>query len=316
MMSNGKVLVLGATGGIGGEVARHLADTGWQVSALARRQVVGEHPAVHWLLGDAMDASAVAKAAKGCEVIVHAVNPPGYKNWAGLALPMLEHTLAAAKAQKATVLLPGTLYNYGPDSFPLIDEAAPQQPLTRKGAIRVAMEQRLRAFADEDGQAIVVRAGDFFGPRAGNNWFAQWVRPGKAVTRVVNPGSCGHQWAYLPDLAKAMVEVLVKRQQLPAFSNLHFEGHWDSDGKQMANAIADVARRHSGKTPRMVGFPWTWVPALGLFNETLRELNEMRYLWQQPVRLDNSRLRALLGAEPHTPLHQAVEESLRGLGCL
>jgi nucleoside-diphosphate-sugar epimerase len=40
----------------------------------------------------------------------------------------------------------------------------------------------------------------------------------------------------------------------------------------------------------------------------------MRYLWQQPIRLDNHRLTAFLGAEPHTPLGQAVRETLVGLG--
>ena len=31
-------------------------------------------------------------------MIVHAANPPGYKNWRGLALPMLKNTIAAAVA--------------------------------------------------------------------------------------------------------------------------------------------------------------------------------------------------------------------------
>jgi len=45
-------------------------------------------------------------------------------------------------------------------------------------------------------------------------------------------------------------------------------------------------------------------------------MREMRYLWQQPVQLDNARLVEMLGREPHTPLDEAVEASLRGLGCL
>jgi hypothetical protein len=43
---------------------------------------------------------------------------------------------------------------------------------------------------------------------------------------------------------------------------------------------------------------------------------EMRYLWKRPLRLDNSKLVKVLGSEPHTPLDQAVRESLEGLGCL
>jgi nucleoside-diphosphate-sugar epimerase len=43
---------------------------------------------------------------------------------------------------------------------------------------------------------------------------------------------------------------------------------------------------------------------------------EMRYLWREPLRMDNSRLVAPLGQEPHTPLDDAVKETLKGLGCL
>jgi hypothetical protein len=52
------------------------------------------------------------------------------------------------------------------------------------------------------------------------------------------------------------------------------------------------------------------------FVATLRELREMKYLWDQPVRMSNSRLSAVLGQEPHTPWDEAVEATLEGLGCL
>jgi nucleoside-diphosphate-sugar epimerase len=50
------------------------------------------------------------------------------------------------------------------------------------------------------------------------------------------------------------------------------------------------------------------------FVPTLRELLEMRYLWKEPVQMVNSRLVQVLGREPHTPLDQAVEASLIGMG--
>jgi hypothetical protein len=36
----------------------------------------------------------------------------------------------------------------------------------------------------------------------------------------------------------------------------------------------------------------------------------MRYQWSQPQRLDNRKLLALLGDEPHTPLADAVRGAL------
>src|SRR5262252_3443519 len=74
----GKVLVLGATGGIGGETARQLRAAGWHVRALHRdpRRVAAAEPRFEWIAGDAMNGADVLAAARGADVILHAVNPP------------------------------------------------------------------------------------------------------------------------------------------------------------------------------------------------------------------------------------------------
>ena len=321
MDSKYMVLVLGATGGIGGEMARQLRDAGWKVRAMQRSvPAAGElKDGIQWLRGDAMQRADVLAAAQGCSVIVHAVNPPGYRRWAELVLPMLDNTIAAAKAERATIVLPGTVYNYGPDAFPLLTETSPQQPVTRKGAIRMALEQRLQAASQQDARVLIVRAGDFFGPQAGNSWFAQGlVKPGRAVRRISNPGQqgVGHQWAYLPDVARTMVALLARRETLDAFARFHFEGHWDADGTQMAQAICRVVARRTGAAPRSAAFPWWLMRLASPFVVTLREMQEMRYLWHQPVRLDNTRLVTLLGHEPHTELDEAVQATLEGLDCM
>lgn len=314
-------LVLGASGGIGGEVARQLRDAGWRVLGL-KRGLAAAHElrdGIHWLRGDALNAADVASAARGCGVIVHAVNPPGYRDWDRLVLPMLEHSIAATVAEGATLVLPGTVYNFGPDAFPLLREDAPQRPLTRKGAIRAEMEARLRAASGRGARVIVVRAGDFFGPQAGNSWFSQGlVKPGRPVRSVSNPAApgVGHQWSYLPDVARTMVELLARRDSLPAFASLHMAGHWDATGRQMAEAIQRVVARRGGRAPRIAAFPWWLLNLASPFVTTFKEMREMRYLWQRPVRMDNTRLVAALGREPHTPLDEAVEAALTGLGCL
>lgn len=318
-MEEKTVLVLGASGGIGGEVARVLKDGGWSVRALRRGLRQDEvRDGIHWLGGDALVREDVLRAARGCAVIVHAVNPPGYRGWAETVLPMIDHSIAAARRQSATLVLPGTVYNYGPDAFPLIAEDAPQHPTTRKGAIRVELERRLRA-ATADGacRAIVLRAGDFFGPRARNSWFSQGlVRPGRPVTTLRLPGRAAHQWAYLPDVAATMALLIERRARLEPFARFHLRGHWDEDGTRMARAIDTVVRRRGGQAPRVTDFPW-WLTALAApFSETLRELREMRYLWRQPVRMNNARLLSVIGAEPHTPWEEAVEATLAGMGCL
>jgi nucleoside-diphosphate-sugar epimerase len=314
-------LVLGATGGIGGEVARQLRDAGFQVRALKRGLAHEEQQrdGFTWIRGDAMSPEDVLRAARGCAVIVHAVNPPGYRRWAELVLPMLDNTVAAAIAERATIVLPGTVYNYGPDALPVLAEDAPQNPATRKGTIRAELERRLRTASQQGARVIVVRAGDFFGPRAGNNWFSQGlVKPGQPVAAVNLPGDrgVGHQWCYLPDVARTMVELLRHRERLEPFANFHMSGHWDADGMQVAASVQRVVARCSGRVPAIRRFPWWLIRLASPFVTTLRELLEMRYLWRQPVRMTNARLVATLGREPHTPLDEAVEATLVGLGCL
>ena len=310
-------LVLGATGGIGGAMASRLAEGGWHVRALNRDAAKARlaHPGYEWRQGDAMVAADVRDAAQGVSIIVHAVNPPGYRNWGKVVLPMIDNTIAAARAAGATIVLPGSVYNFGPDAFPVLREDSPQNPVTVKGAIRAEVEVRLKAASEQGVRTIVVRAGDFFGPGAANNWFSQGlVKAGKPVTSILYPGrkAIGHQWAYLPDVAETMFRLIERRNDLPAFAAFHMEGVWDADGTMMIGAIG----RADGRRLKVRAFPWRALPLLAPFVPFLRELREMRYLWSEAVKMDNARLVSMLGAEPHTPLDTAVRRTLESMGNL
>ena len=318
---NRTALVIGATGGIGSETAKALRASGWTVRALHRdppraKRDLPELAGIEWSKGDALDAAAVSAAAAGVSAIVHAANPPGYRNWGGLVLPMLENSIRAARASGARLVLPGTVYNYGPDAPELIDESVPQKPVTRKGKIRVAMEQRLLEASRQGQSVLIVRAGDFFGPHAKNNWFSQGlVKPGRPLRSVTYPGraSVSHAFAYLPDLATTIVRLLERSDELGRFEVFHFAGHAFERGVELAEATRRVAGAPNAPIRR---FPWVAIYLLAPLIETFREMLEMRYLWQQPLRLDNGKLRAFLGEEPHTPLEQALEVTLASLGCM
>lgn len=310
-------LVLGATGGIGGALARNLLEKGWQVRALNRKAaaMAASRPEFDWRQGDAMVPADVLAAAQGVDIIVHAVNPPGYRNWGKLVLPMLDSTITAAEAVGATIVLPGTIYNFGPDAFPTLTEESPQNPHTSKGAIRKEMEARLERAAGRGVRVIIVRAGDFFGPGAANNWFSQgMVKAGQPVKSVLYPGrkGLGHQWAYLPDVAETMARLIARGDELPAFAVFHMNGVWDHDGRQMITAIEKAV----GRKVKARQFPWWSLPLLAPFVPLFRELREMRYLWAEPIRMDNARLVRTLGEEPHTPIDIAVRRTLVASGCL
>jgi len=306
-----QALVIGATGGVGGAIAERLQADGWRVRALNRNPEAAREtrPGLDWVQGDAMVEADVIAAAQGCQVIVHGANPPAYRNWAGLQMPMLQSTIAAARATGARILFPGTVYNFGPDAFPTLTEASPQHPLTRKGKIRVQMETALR---NAGVPVLIVRAGDFFGPKPGNNWLSQGlVKPNRPIGSVMYPGpmEIAHAWAYLPDVAETFVRLLAT--DLGDFEVFHMRGQ-EVTGHQMVAGLQEAA----GRKLAVHSLPWLAIAAVAPFNETLREMQEMRYLWNGPVVMDNARLVAKLGAEPRTPLAEALRAALVGQGSL
>lgn len=309
-------LVLGATGGIGGGVASALHARGYRVRAMHRNPAphARKTPQFEWVKGDAMNREDVIAASAGASLIFHGVNPPGYRNWKTLAMPMLESTIAAAKQRNARILFPATIYNFGRDVLPEPSEDSPQNATTRKGRIRVAMEERLREAAWEGIQVIMVRAGDFFGgAAAGNSWFGQVVKPGQPLRAIIRPATpgVGHQWAYLPDLAETFARLNERADELPTFARFHFEGFYDEDGMQMAEAIRRVAGNPNLK---IRPFPWFIVPLLAPFMTLMRELLEVRYLWRVPLHMHNDRLIAFLGEEPRTPIDAAIRTAMAEIG--
>jgi nucleoside-diphosphate-sugar epimerase len=302
-------LILGATGSAGRAAAGAFLARGWRVRAMHRKI---DQPAsgMEWVWGDAMDPDAVTRAAKGATVILHAVNPPGYRRWRQLAIPMLANSIAAAKASGARLIFPGNIYNYAPNAGLSVDERAPQLPVSRKGKVRVEMEHMLVQGARQGARSLVIRAGDFFGPGAATSWLhAAMLKPGKPPKSIAYPGvpSVGHLWAFLPDFAEAIVSLAAAERGLPAFDVFHFGGHWIDPGVEMAH---EVARAVGHPELPIRPMPWTLLRLASPFSGFLRELLDVEYLWRVPIRLNNNKLNALIGPEPHTPLDEAVRRSL------
>lgn len=325
-MQSKSILVLGATGGVGSAVAATFLAHGWRVRALTRRLdasavVPKDWAGIKWVVGDAMNPADVCRAARDeagqpVDCIFHGLNPPRYQRWRELALPMLANAIEAAKQSGARLLFPGNVYNYGPDAGLWVDEAAPQNPLTRKGQVRVEMEAMLHEACHQGLRAMVVRAGDFFGRSGPSTWFSTvMVKPGRPVRKVLLPAEpqVGHAWAYLPDLAETFYRLAVQEAQLPAFESFHFGGHWMQDSIELVESIGRVAGQGNIKVRRA---PWRLIAWLAPWVGLMREIHEMRYLWRVPLRLNNRKLVQLLGQEPHTPLDEAVRQALADQGCL
>jgi nucleoside-diphosphate-sugar epimerase len=305
----GRIIVLGGAGRLGRAAAQAFKSAGWQVASLVRgSSAAGAAPGTEIVEVDARDSESVIAASRGADVVLNALNVP-YTDWARVALPFAETAIAAARYSGATLMFPGNLYNYGADMPARIDEATPMRPSSRKGAMRLAIEERMRA--DAGLHTIILRAGDYFGGEGLGSWFDRVVIKEIGAGRLTYPGPLDtvHEWAYLPDLAQALVGLAEQRKRLAPFTTCGFAGHAVT-GRQFTAAISRACRRDF----KIDFMPWRLLKAMGLIVPIFRELCEVSYLWSTPHAINGTRLAELIGDIPHTPLDQAVTASLAALG--
>ncbi len=312
------VLVLGATGSFGGGVAAELMRRGLRLRVLARSPekaaaalacVAGaDTGALEVVAGDVQDRALVAEAAAGCAVIVHGINYP-YDQWLPHMETASDNVVAAAKAAGAAILFPGNVYGLGAQTEGALDEAAPNRPCSRKGELRVRLEDDLRRASNDGVQVLIVRAGDYFGPSVRNGLVDPLFGNAAAGKRMQALGNLeiAHEWVYLPDLARVAVELIERRASLARFEIVHLAGHVAETNRAFLEAVAREAG-HPGL--KIFNPPWLLLRALGLFDGVVRELIEMRYLFDGAVVLDGARLGALLPDYAATPLDEAIRATL------
>jgi nucleoside-diphosphate-sugar epimerase len=317
--SSPTVLILGANGRFGLAAAQGFAAAGWQVVASVRRAPDPGLPEAARVTTAAIDdAATLAREAAGARIVVHALNPP-YTEWQRSVLPMARAGMDVAEALGARFMLPGNVYNYGADMPATLTDAAPQLATTRKGRLRIQMEDEIEHRCREGRiAATILRAGDFFGGGSGS-WvdlvIAKSLRAGKLV--YPGPTDRAHAWAYLPDLARAFVATAARPARSAArFEQFGFAGH-TLTGAELLTGIEDAAAT-LGIAPargwKHGSMPWGVIRLGGLVVPMWRELAEMAYLWTVPHSVDGAALERAVGPLPATPLAEALRETLLGLG--
>ena len=308
-----KALVLGASGSFCGAVAQELVRRGWQVSALARdparlARLGSAADRVAIVKGDAQDGDALHSAAIGVDLIVHGVNYP-YPQWIPHMQTVTDNVIEAARANASRIVFPGNVYGFGAQTGSPLPETAAVLPGTRKGQLRVKLEQSLHdATIDGRAKVLIVRAGDYFGPTVRNGYVDRLfdnAQRGKAM-QVLGRPDVAHQWAYVPDLARLTVDLL----GLPAlkpFEVVHFKGNVVTTQREFLQLIATAAGKPNLRIQRL---PWGLLRLVGLVDPLMREVFEMRYLFDSAVIIDDPRRRELLPDFQATPLEQAVRETL------
>jgi nucleoside-diphosphate-sugar epimerase len=157
-------------------------------------------------------------------------------------------------------------------------------------------------------QVTVGRASDFFGPRAGGqSLIGDWVIPPALADKpasVMGDPDMPHTYTFVPDIGENLVRL---GESDDAIGRIW---HLPSPETRTTRDVVGLVYQAAGTRPRLRVTPAWQMRALGLVNRTVREINEMRYEFDEPFIVDSSRAEAELGLRA-TPLTDAIERTVR-----
>ncbi len=299
-------VVLGASGGVGNAVVRALVAQGKRVRGVTRSGKADVPAGVELVAADINHLDQARAVCREASVVYFCANP-AYNRWPQEFPPLLEGAIAGASAAGAKLIAAANLYVYAPTTQPLT-EALPWAPVTRKGKVRVAMDERLLA-AHRSGQvqAAIGRASDFFGPGAlnssvaGDRLFSALLagKPIQWIGRLDMP----HTLSYIDDFGRGLVtlgagpEALGQSWHIPAAEPV--TGH---EFLKLLFAEAGMQGKITRITPMLLR-------TVGLFNPLAREVVEMAYEFEQPFIMDGAKFTRAFGGTP-TPHQEAVIQTV------
>jgi len=221
---------------------------------------------------------------------------------------LMKRTLEAAIAEGVErLVLIGTVYPYGRPRSATVGEDHPREPHTFKGRMRKEQEDLVLA-ADAAGRirGTVLRLPDFYGPGVDKSFLHSAFQTALAggTANLVGPIDVPHEFVYVPDVGPVVRSLADKPE---AYGRVW---HLAGAGATTQRALVERIFAEAGRAPRFRVASKLMLRLLGLRDPFLREMVEMHYLLTQPVLLDDSALRGLLGAVSKTSYEEGIRQTL------
>jgi len=305
-----KAVVLGASGGMGYSLVHELVSRGIETIAFARsveklEALFAKQSGVTIKSGDVFKLNDLIRACEGVDVIFHSINIP-YPEWKEKQKILMANVLEAARQVSAKLFIVDNIYSYGRSPGQLVTETTPKQPHTKKGKIRLRLEQMAFAAQEQGVPVLLAHFPDFYGPNAGQTLLHVTLEAMNAMktARFIGDLSVEREYIFTPDGAKAAVELALRPEAYGQIWNI--PGHSTISGHELIGIMRSLTG-YSGKVGTvgkgMIGF-------LGLFNRYMREFYEMMYLNEEPVVLSGAKYERLIGPLPRTSYEEGITKTL------
>lgn len=300
-----KHIVLGAGGSIGNALAGELLRRGEPVRLVSRRGIRSN--GAESIQADLLDAASVRKAIlPGATVYLLAGLPYVTEVWREQWPKIMQNTIEACAASDAALIFFDNVYMYGRVDGAMTENTA-VNPVSRKGEVRARIAGDLLAAAKAGRvKGCIARAADLYGSGTPNSVPHQLVflplSKGKAAQWLVN-AHVPHSFTYTPDCGRALPLLASSADAWGEVWHLPTAAPPPS-GAQFVERAAQVL----GAAPRLkVLRPWM-VRVAGLFNATIRELNEMLYQYEVAYVFDSTKFEKRFGFAP-TPYERGIAET-------
>lgn len=302
-----RVLVLGASGGMGYSIVRELLDRGIQVKAFARtkeklEKLYGKDQNVTIITGDIFQVEDLKRAADDVDVIFQSANIP-YPEWEEKLELFMRNILIAARENGAKLAVVDNIYAYGRSGGKMVTEEFPKNPHTKKGRIRLNVENVIKQSSVD---ALIAHFPDFYGPNAEStllHYTIDNIVKGKRAGFVGNQ-EIKREFIFTPDGAKAIVNLALDERSYG--QNWNIPAYGTVNGKELIEMIREITGYNKGVSTiskNMIRF-------LGLFNPMMREAVEMFYLNEEPVVLDGSKYEKVFGEIPRTSYQEGLRQTI------
>ncbi|MFA4923771.1 MAG: SDR family NAD(P)-dependent oxidoreductase [Ignavibacteriaceae bacterium] len=307
-----KHLIIGFTGGIGRATAKALLEKNEHVVALVRNLQKAEKYAqglsgVEFIQGDAANLSDIEKALENCSTLFYCSNIP-YPRWQSEARELLSVSITAAINKKAKLVFPGNVYVYGKAQQTLVNEGHPHAALTKKGKIRIEMEQMIVHANKEHGVRFsIIRMPDFYGPFVINSFSEKIFQNALRGKKLQWFGGLNVpiELIYIEDGGEAMaIAGLSPKADAMQFN---VSGYSETTAKKFLKEISKQAGKHSKISSINIEF---LVALAGLFNPMAKEFKEMMYLKSERLIMTGELFRTTFDTLPATPYEEGIRKTL------
>lgn len=307
-----KHLIIGFTGGIGRATAKALLEKGESVVALVRNLQKAEKyteglSTIELIQGDAANLSDVEKALENCSTIYYCANVP-YPNWQAEARELLSVSVTAAINQKAKFVFPGNVYVYGKAQQTVVNEGHPHAASTKKGKIRIEMEQMLvRANKEQGLRYTIVRMPDFYGPFVINGFSEKIFQNALRGKKLQWFGGLNVpiELIYIEDGGEAMA--IAGLSDKADGMQFNVSGSAETTAKKLLKEISNQSGKHSKISSLNIEF---LVAMAGLFNPVAKEFKEMMYLKSERLIMTGALFRTTFNTLPSTPYEEGIRKTL------